>query len=85
MYSALSGSTDWILRYIKTIFTFFKKRVGPTGSMEWLAKNVRSDLRQADISCYEMVDVQGGSETSSFVRFGEGGTDEKTGDGDGVA
>ena len=26
MYSALSGPTDWILRYIKTTFTFIQGR-----------------------------------------------------------
>ena len=47
--------------------------------MEWLEKNVRSDLRQR----IERENVQGGSETSNVVRVGDGGTDEKTGGGDG--
>ena len=47
--------------------------------MEWLEKNVRSDLRQTR----EKDGVQGGSETSNVVRVGVGGTDEKTGCGDG--
>ena len=48
--------------------------------MEWLEKNVRSDLRQTR----EKEGVQGGSETSNVdVRVGVDGTDEKTGGGDG--
>ena len=51
--------------------------------MEWLEKNARSDLRQAITSQSEREGVQDGSETSNIVRVGDGGTDEKTGCGDG--
>ena len=48
-----------------------------------MEKNVRSDLRQASTSQRESEGVQCGSETSNGVRVGDGGTDEKTGGGDG--
>ena len=51
--------------------------------MEWVEKNVRSDLRQESTSLSERKGVQGGSETSNVVRVGDSGTDEKTGGGDG--
>ena len=44
--------------------------------MERLQKNVRNDLRQR-------IEREGGSETSNVIRVGDGGTDEKTGGGDG--
>ena len=44
-----------------------------------MEKNVSGDLRQAS----EREGVQGGSETSNVVQVGDGGTDEKTGGGDG--
>ena len=49
--------------------------------MEWVEKNVRSDLRQESTSLSEREGVQGGSETSNVVRVGDSGTDEKTGGG----
>ena len=48
-----------------------------------MEKNVRSDLRQESTSQIENEGVQYGSETSNGVRVGDGGTDEKTGGGDG--
>ena len=51
--------------------------------MEWVEKNVRSDLRQESTSKSEREGVQGGRETSNVVRVGDSGTDEKTGGGDG--
>ena len=49
--------------------------------MEWVEKNVRSDLRQESTSKSEREGVHGGSETSNVVRVGDSGTDEKTGGG----
>ena len=54
-----------------------------TGRMEWVEKNVSSDLRQESTSWSEREGVQGGSETSNVVRVGDSGTDEKIGGGDG--
>ena len=51
--------------------------------MEWVEKNVRSDLRQANTSWSAREGVQGGRETSNVVRTEDGGTDEMTGDGAG--
>ena len=48
------------------------------GRMEWVEKNVRSDLRQANTSWSAREGVQGGSENRNVVRAGDGGTDEKT-------
>ena len=46
-------------------------------------KLFRSDLPQASTSYGEREVVQGGSETNTVARAGDGGTDEKTGGGDG--
>ena len=54
-----------------------------TCRMEWLEKSVRSDLQQESTSWSERDGVQGGSVTSNVVRVWDGGTDEKTGGGDG--
>ena len=48
-----------------------------------MEKNVRTDMRQASTRKTEMQGVHGGSEASNVVRVGDGGTDEKTGSGDG--
>ena len=52
--------------------------------MEWVEKNVRSDLRQkGKVYKGRMKGVQGGCETSDVVWGGDCGTDEKTAGGDG--
>ena len=48
-----------------------------------MAKNVMSNLRQASSSCSGREGVQVGSETNNVVWVVDGGTDEKTGGGDG--
>ena len=45
--------------------------------MEWVEKNVRSDLRQESTSYSEREGVPGGSATSNVVRVGDSGTDAR--------
>ena len=56
-----------------------KQNMSFTVQMELVEKNVKSDLRQLEWR----EGVIGGSETSNVVWVGDGGTEEKTGGGDG--
>ena len=69
-----------------------KKIVPGKGRMQWVEKNVRSDLRQASYSIPARVHEREGVGTYKvgvrpammyIVRVGDSGTGEKTGGGDG--